>query len=382
LLRHSIIALLLLASALDTAHGQSRRKKSPLPGLKARFRALSNKSGESMVHRAEQERVLREIRALGNENSLQFLAKIAGDKRHEALRGSVLRLMAGADPDSGIVAGVLGEHMDGDSPHRALARKYLLERAILRHDDEWLGNFFEEGSMEDRFLAVQAMGFIKSPVTVYNALALLDDDRWQPKLTSLINCTTLIECVKHLEGAEAARLLLRLRRDPRFGRRDAIALRDATRLWKAPDLGSYVRVADLAQPDARRRKESAELMGDAGIEAARAPLIFLARNRSERADVRAAAARALGGLKIARADLVQQLVLLLKEPDMTVRRGAVAGLGRLRVVEAVEALIDLLDDTALDPEARKALATAYGEAADFDWEAWLASPTSRLSHGT
>ena len=151
------------------------------------------------------------------------------------------------------------------------------------------------------------------------------------------------------------------------------------RLWATGDLRDYVKISDLAHPDAVKRAESARFMGDASIEAARAPLLVLARNSGELVDVRAAAAEALGGLTIARGALTRDLARLLKDPKERVRQAAVAGLARLRVKDAVVVLVKLVG-TPLEMHARAALAAAYAQEADQDWKEWLR--TCGLPHGT
>jgi HEAT repeat protein len=214
-----------------------------------------------------------------------------------------------------------------------------------------------------------------------SAWSLLRDPTWKPGEGSKVSCGTIARSLKDLEGPEAAKVLLLLQRDERFHKRDAPAVREATRLWRKRNLRDYIEMAELAHPDPRERKESARFMGDAGIEAARAPLLKMAENRWEDPRVRAAATRSLGKLRIARGDLARRLTTLLKNTDSRVRRSAIASLGELKVREALAALAGQLDG-AHDLAARAALVDATGLPEDTDWKAWVESEECEFPSGT
>ena len=183
-----------------------------------------------------------------------------------------------------------------------------------------------------------------------------------------------------MEGREAARLLLLLNRDVRFTAKDAAAVRDATRLWHKPDLVSYIDVGDLSGDDLEKRKEMARFLGEAGIEAARLPLLKLAQRRQEDPALRAVAAEALGGLRIARSDLAEQLGRLLRDENEEVRRAAVRGLARLKIRPAAERLVRELDGSLAD-EVRWALSRSHGRAPLADWNEWFSNHGRALPDG-
>ncbi|MHC4931155.1 MAG: HEAT repeat domain-containing protein, partial [Planctomycetota bacterium] len=233
----------------------------------------------------------------------------------------------------------------------------------------------------DRFLALDAMQHIVKGRILDSAWSLLRDPTWKPAEGSKVNCGTIAASLKDFEGPEAAKVLLLLERDERFRASDALSVREATRLWGRRNLRDYIEMAELADPDPRKREESARFMGDAGIEAARAPLLKLAESRWEDPRVRAAATRSLGKLKIARGDLARRLALLLKDPETRVQRSAIAGLGELKVREALVTLTGQLNGPH-DLAARAALVEATGLPQDTAWKVWVESEECGFPSGT
>ena len=238
---------------------------------------------------------------------------------------------------------------------------------------------FRTASVEDRFYALQALGRLASRYVIEVADALLHDSTWKPGPPGgLVGCATLARSLRDHEGEEAARLLLLLRHDPRFGDEDHEALLDATRTWERADLLSYVDVASLASPDVNRRLGSVLFMGRARIEMARQPLLRMARDPREDLSVRAAAATSLGSLRIARGDLARRLGALLDDPQREVRLGALMGLGRLGVWQAAEILVARLGGP-LDRAVREALSACTGMSPATDF---LHFDLSTLPEGT
>ena len=365
-MRLSICMLALVGSAMRPVHAQDGKDEVRLEALTTRFRVLMG----SLPSRTERMGALRNIARIGNEKAMQFLVDIVRSPGHVDIEGDVMRLLAKAGPDSGVVAVVFRERLGPKDPYRRMARNFLLQRAEHKLDHKWLAHVFAGKQMEDRFLALKVMGKIGSVHTLRSAWALSFDRKWSPEPGTAVTCSTIAHAVRSFEGPEAARLLLLLHRDPRFHATDLAALRDATRLWASGNPRSYVKLSDLAHPDAAERAESALFMGAAGIESARAPLLFLARNAHENAVVRAAAAEALGGLTIARGALARDLRRLLGDPEEQVRFAAVAGLGRLRVKAAATVLMGLIG-TPLEKRAVAALVAAYGKRAADDWNRWF-----------
>ena len=197
----------------------------------------------------------------------------------------------------------------------------------------------------------------------------------------MVHAGTLARAMQSFEGEEAACLLLLLRRDNRFRSEDRDAVRSAIRLWKHAELSRYVSLRSLGDPDPVRRMTVARFMGRAGFEAARAPLLALARNRDERKEVRVAATEALGGMRLARASMSRELKRLLKDPELAVRRAAVRALARLMVRQSTEVLAGLFE-TPLGEQARAELAAHNGLPPETDWAKWLYSTACPLPDGT
>ena len=228
-------------------------------------------------------------------------------------------------PDNPKVIMLHREFMVADHPLRQRARDFLLEWAIEKGERPWLLRLFKAGDVEDRFLAIRALGRIHAPETMALVWRLLEDQSWKPRANSVVNCGELALATHSFEGGEAARFLILLQRDARFQRFDKRAVRHATRVWKYGELGRYIDIGELSHPDGERREKMARFAGAAGFEAARAPLIGLARDKHERVPVREAATEALGGLTIARADLAAELSRLLTDSEPKVRQAAVRG---------------------------------------------------------
>jgi HEAT repeat protein len=325
--------------------------------------------------------LLKRIASVGTDDAYRFLSDVSRNERHADLTSEVLALISAAGPRSGVAAAVFRERLKPTDPHRVMARDFLLERAVLHRDEGWLVGVFTQGTIEDRFLAVRAMGRIGSTQTLRSGWTLLRDKEWKPVRGTAITLGTIARAVERMEGASAARLLLMLQRDPRFDRADSEVLRDATRLWDRSNLHSHVSVAALASHDPDVREDAARFFGDAGIEAARAPLLAVAGDTREPEVVRVAAAEALGGLRIARGDLARRLARLLDDDNRAVRRAAVRGLGRLRVRRSAQALVALFG-TPLEKDARQTLADTFKLDPQHDWQAWLRGPASQLPEGS
>ena len=375
LLRSPVLLLLLVASAFP----QDRRQTDRLARYKLEWRKLDQKSGFG-TQRKQYVRLADDIAKLGTPEAAHFLIPKTREPRYTEFHGDLLRMLAKYFPENDEVEFLMQEHMALEDPYRDIAREYLHKLALHRRDDVWLLDLFSMGTVEDRFLAVRGLGELSSPAALRCAESLARDRTWKPG-ANLINCGTIAAAVKDAEGQRAARLLLLLQRDPRFRPTDLAALRGATRLWRQSDLRAYIELTDLASPDSVTRAESAAFMGQAGIESARAPLLHLAYDRAEIGDVRVAAAKALGGLRIARGALVRRLRKLIADTDPDVRVAAIAGLGGLRVHQAALALVDLLDGPYAK-HAAAALEHVSGLPPDTDWRAWVKNPLFRLPDGT
>ncbi len=370
--RSILLVSALVVGAAGTVHAQDRKGPDRLHELKSEFRKLEGRRpgiGENLERRRA---ILREVASLNDPGALQFLVDVARNGRYVEFHAEVLQVLAEKGLEQGPVAALFQELLVEGGPHRLLARTYLLARAVARQDDSFLASLFVKGDTEDRFLALQAMGRIGSLSTLAAAQRLLNDPDWKPREGSPVCCATIAASLRRAEGAPAAQVLLLLQRDPRFLPSDAFAVREATRLWSRRDLHSYVELKSLADPDTGRRIDAVRFMGNAGIEAARAPLLILARDRTEHPAVRAAAAEALGGLRIARGDLASRLEWLLSDPDPEVHRGVLRGLARLGVRQSAEVLVDLLQGPQA-ADVRAALARAPAPPPDENWPAWLAT---------
>jgi HEAT repeats len=380
LLLRGLLVLAALCAAVH-AQGAGKGRKEPaedqrviqkIRELTRELRELASKSPTGIPRASEQKRILAEIAKINHPQAVRVLVGFADEPEYGAVREDLLRILAempGAD--EAVVGRVMVAHIAPDDPARRIAREYLLQQALRWRRDEWpVALFYAVGAIEDKFLALQVMGRIDSEHTLECATRLAKDRSWSPDATGLMSCGTIATSVEHFEGPAAARLLLLLARDPRFTQTDASKVRDATRTWHETDLRTYVDLADLAHPDAMKRQETATFLGAVGIECARAPLVQVAFNRTEVPEVRAAAATALGGLRIAREDLAERLRALLSDPEPLVRAGAADGLGRLNVIQAIEALVSMLDGPFAD-QAKAALSRITGKPADTDWREWL-----------
>jgi hypothetical protein len=375
------IGALLVAASLLWAGPDGRPTREVLDELrkemretKARYRVLSAR------HEA-QLRILRRALRMRHEATTDWAVQITRTMNSADLQRDAIRLLAKEAPHAESVILFHRECMESDHPLRPIAREFLLGWAVRKAEGPWLLLLFRKGNTEDRFLALQALGRIGAPESVPYAWKLLRDPKWTPHPAGTVHCGTLAAAVRRFEGDEAARFLLLLQRDPRFRPTDRAAIRQATRVWRYADLTRYINIKELAHPDALRREMMARFMGQAGFEAARAPLIGLARDPQERVHVRAAAAEALGGLRLARADLAAELKGLLEDPEAKVRSAAVRALATLRVRESVGVLLPTLK-TSLGTEVRAALADAERLPPETDWAEWLASDRCPLPNGT
>ena len=374
-----LVALCALAPEAVRAQGANKAREleeqkqlQRIRELTRELRDLASKSPLGAARPTDQKRILQDLAKVNHPQAVRALVSYAEDPDYAGLREELLQILAttpGADEAQ--VSRLMRDHMGHGDPARRIARGYLLELAKRRRNDEWLDALFDMGLVEDRFLAIQAMGQVGSTSALDRATTLAKDKNWKPSEDGLVSCGTIALSVKDAEGSEAARLLLLLLRDPRFGSADAQKLREATRLWHQTDLKTYVNLADLADRNPRKRQETATFFGAAGLEVARAPLVRVAFDRREPPEVRAAAAAALGGLRIAREDLAEKLKVLLSDPEAAVRRGAADGLGRLMVKPAADAFVSMLDGP-FAAEVRASLSRLTGLPADTtDWKMWL-----------
>jgi HEAT repeat protein len=112
------------------------------------------------------------------------------------------------------------------------------------------------------------------------------------------------------------------------------------------------------------KQDAVEALGELGDARALAPL--LVRLGHGDAYVRAAAAKALGGMRDVSAMVLAPLVARLADEATEVRAAAAEALGRLGDARAVEPLTSALDDTDTDKTVRKAAAEALQRLGDLD----------------
>ncbi len=372
-----LVALVWGAAALSSPGGES----AELTALKSEFRSLGAR-GLFQARAPVKDRfsVLQRILRLKEQGALEFLAGVVHDDGHDDLREDLLRLLAEERPDTAVVTELLKQQLDGpDNPQRRLARDLLLQWAKEKKDVSFALELMDKGTVADRFAALTLLGEVEHASTLQYAGRLLAAD-WDPDRAAGVTCGAVALSLARMEGREAARLLLLLQRSRRFMDRDTVAVRDATRLWHKPDLVSYIDVGDLGGDDVEKRKEMARFMGDAGIEAARLPLLKLAQQRAEDPALRAAAAEALGGMRIARVDLAVELGRLLRDENEEVRKAAVRGLARLKIRPAAERLVKELGGPLAD-EVRLALSRSHGRSPLADWGEWFNSHGRALPDG-
>jgi len=369
-----------LATGLAKA-GPEDRPRDPLDELRLEFRESNTRFRVFSARREAQVRIFQKALRLRSDAALRWVITQMRASRNIDLQRDALRLLAEEMPNRIEVVRAHREFMASEHALRPLAREFLIAWAVQKGERPWLLSLFETGDTEERFLAIQSLASIAAPDTLACAWKLLDDPTWVVRPSTVVHCGTLASAVRRNEGEEAARLLLLLSRDPRFRPGDAAAVRQATRTWHYIDLTRYVDIKELAHPDGVRRELMARFMGRAGFEAARAPLLALANDMSERIKVREAATEALGGLRLARGDLALQLARLLRDPEVEVRSAAVRALAQLRITDSVAALLPMLE-TSHAAEARTALAKHLKLPADTDWGAWLKSKDCALPQGT
>lgn len=364
----------MLAPGLARAKEESVTQR--LRALQHEFRVATGRSARPAAAPA----VLRKIARIKDLRAVAFLISVTENRRHARLHEGTLRLIAEAYPNDGAAATMYRRMLRPGHPHRTMARNYLIERAVQQHDDGALVDLFRSGQVIDRFLALSALSRLSSRRTLALALKLAADKSWQPLKGTVVRCGTIAQAVRHHEGKPAARMLLLLRRDPRFSPRDDEDVREATRLWRNGDLRGYIDLSALTDERAEVRAKAARFLGAAGFEAARAPLLRLARRPDQSAIVRTAAIEALGGLGIARADLARELAAFARNGDLALRQAAVRGLRRLGVKPAAVALAGL-KGTSVWQQAEQALQALSGRAAGTDWQHWLQSNDCSLPGG-
>jgi len=354
---------------------------SELDELQREFRAVNKRYRLLSARREEQLRILKLALDRRNAAAIDWVVAMTRSSANPELQQEILGLLAKRQPDNSKVIYLHREFMVAEHALRLPARDFLLEWAVKKGERAWLLRLFKSSETEDQFLAIRALGRIAAPDTLTLLWRLLEDKSWTPNPNTVVNCGVLAIAARTFEGGEAARFLILLQRDARFQTLDKPALRQATRVWEHGDLARYVDIRELSHPDGERREAMARFVGAAGFEAARAPLLGLARDRLERVPVREAATEALGGLTIARAGLATQLSRLLKDSEPKVRSAAVRGLARLRVKQAVTALLTVMDGN-LGKLARTELARREKLPPETDWAAWVASKDCPLPEGT
>ncbi|MCZ6572941.1 MAG: HEAT repeat domain-containing protein [Planctomycetota bacterium] len=372
-----LVALVWGAAALSRPGGES----AEFMALKGEFRSLGAQGlFQARAPAKDRFSVLQRILRLKDQGALEFLAGVVRDDGHDDLREDLLRLLAEERPDTAVVTELLKQQLGADNPQRRLARDLLLQWTKEKKDVSFALELMDKGTIEDRFAAMKLLGEVSHASTLQYVSKLLAAD-WEPDREAGVTCGALALSLARMEGREAARLLLLLQRGRRFTDRDTAAVRDATRLWHKPDLVSYIDVGDLGGDDVEKRKEMARFLGDAGIEAARLPLLKLAQQRAEHPALRAAAAEALGGMRIARVDLAHELGRLLRDENEEVRKAAVRGLARLKIRPAAERLIKELGGSLAD-EVRLALSRSHGRSPLADWGEWFNNHGQALPDGT
>lgn len=371
---------LILGTVVGEA-GPKAPERAPLDRLRFEYREAVTRHRVISIRREAQVRVLKKALRLRTDAATTWVLAMTRSADSVDLQRDALQLLAEEVPHRTDVVQFFREFMGPKHALRPLAREFLLGWALRKGERPWLLRLFEQGDTEDRFLAIQMLGRIGAPETLACAWTVLRDDKWIVRPSTVVHCGTLAAAMRHHEGEEAARLLLLLQRDPRFRSADSGAQRQATRTWHYIDLAHYVDLKALSHPDGVRREMMARFMGRAEFEGARAPLLALARNPRERVKVREAATEALGGLRLARADLAWELSRLLSDAEADVRRAAIGALAELGVKEAVAALLPLLQ-TSQAADVRRALADRNKLPVETDWAAWLASKDCPLPQGT
>lgn len=374
-----LLALLLAGSVRGTPPDRWQTEK--LAELQVDYRRIDQRHRLESLRREDRVRILEAAVDLEMEDALKWAIGMTRESGDLDLQRSMMQYFERKRSGSHLVIGLFREIAASDSPLRTRARDFLIRWAVKENQQPWLVRLFQTGSMEEKFLAVQAMGLIASGETIGHAWKLLEDRSWTPSTDGVVNAGTLARALQSFEGEDAACFLLLLRRDDRFRPEDVEAIRHATRLWKHADLNRYVSLRALGDPDSVRRATVARFMGRVGFEAARAPLLAMAQRSSERVEVRVAATEALGGMRLARGALARKLRALLADPEAKVCAAAVRALGRLGVKQAAEALVGLLDGP-LGEQARAQLAARNGLPAETDWSAWISRATCPLPDGT
>ncbi|MHC4850172.1 MAG: HEAT repeat domain-containing protein [Planctomycetota bacterium] len=375
------VLIVLVLCGLSPAKPAEKWKVEKFDQLKLDYRNVTSLHRLESARREDRERILKDAVTLEYDKALRWVVSRTRNCDDTLLQRKLLQHLERKQPGAPLVIGLFREIATTKSPNRALARDFLLEWAVKENQQPWLVRLFQTGSMEEKFLAVQAMGLTASSSTIENAWKLLENRTWKPEPRGIVNAGTLARAMQSFEGEAAACFLLLMERDNRFRVEDEEAVRHTTRLWKYADLRRYVSLRSLGDADSQRRKDVARFLGRAGFEAARAPLLAMARDPRERSEVRVAATEALGGMRLSRGAMTKELKALVRDSDIKVREAAVRALGRLKVRQSAEALVDLFD-TPLARRARAELAAHNGLPEDTDWAEWLYSTACPLPEGT
>ncbi|MEM8883199.1 MAG: HEAT repeat domain-containing protein [Planctomycetota bacterium] len=378
-MRSLLLVPLLCAVVLPSNAAKEAARK--LNELQTRYRGVAEDHRLISDRREARYEILRDALRLQTRSASDWAIARMRDSGDEDLQRRILRFLAKEQRENPRVVRLFRELMTSDRSQRRLARDFLIQWAVRESEHAWLERLFRQGSVEERFLAVRALGRIAGPTTVEMARELMDDPEWEAEKDGVMQCATLATAMQSFEGEAAARLLLLLKRDRRCTARDREAIQHATRGWKHADLSRYVSLMALSDPDPLRRQNVADFMGRAGVESARAPLWSLARSRREPSAVRAAAAGSLGYLKLSRGALARDLGTLLRDEDKAVAEAAVRALARLRVKVAVEILVEVLDGP-LGALARGELGRNLSLPAGTDWARWVVSEECKLPRGT
>jgi len=311
-----LVLVLLLGAGAGVAWAGPQRKPPPDPKeealaeLRHEWAKLVRDIPGVQVEADQRLVLLRAALALDTDSALRWVAARIEEPGQADIRGVVEPEVVETAPDSRVVLEFFRARLDANEGDRAFARDYLVGRALRERDAEWLTAWFETAPREDRFRALTALGKLRSPATLSCATALVADPSWKPDESGVVGCTTIIMSLTDFEGEPAARLLLLLRTDPRFGPADREAIEEATRRWKERDLASYVDLASLGRGAPEERADNARFCGRIALERARLPLLLIAKNANEDPQIRAACAEALGSLRIARTDLARELTAL------------------------------------------------------------------------
>jgi HEAT repeat protein len=111
--------------------------------------------------------------------------------------------------------------------------------------------------------------------------------------------------------------------------------------------------------DSLPHADAASVLGQIGDQTVCANLLEIMKYKEP--DTRMEAANAL--VKLGCQDVKQDLLAAIQDPDFSVQNSAVLGLGVLQCKEAIPKLIDLLEDSLIEPSVYKALSQFHGNTA-------------------